>query len=244
MKRHLRVLLPLVSLVFFLSGCGIIDYFFLPVPDDTAQELYEVGTESMKEKNYYSAIEYFSSLRDRYPFSPYTPQAELSLGDAYFLNGDYLEAMEAYQEFEAMHPRHQEIPYVLFQIGVASVKSFSSVDRPQNQIAEGLQYLQRLREQYPSTEYAQSAEEYILKCRHLIAEREIFVADFYWRAGYYGSAWKRYQFVADNYPDLADIFDYAGKKAELAYLEYQKDQARLAREKREGSWKNKWFDWL
>jgi len=244
MKRHLRLILLLCILAFFVSGCGIIDYFYLPVPDDTAQELYEIGTEAMKEKNYYTAIEYFSSLRDRYPFSPYTPQAELSLGDAFFLNKDYMEAMEAYQEFEAMHPRHQEIPYILFQIGVAAYKSFTSVDRPQNQILEGVQYLQRLREQYPSTEYAQSAEEYIAKSRHILAEREIFVADFYWKSGYYGSAWKRYQFVVDTYGDLPEIMNYAGKKAELSYLEYQKDQSRIARENREGSWKKKWFDWL
>ncbi len=235
--------LLLLSVLLTTSGCGIIDYFFLPVPEDTAQELYEIGAEAMKEKDYYTAIHYFSTLKDRYPFSPYTPQAELSLADAYFLNTDYMEAMEAYQEFEAMHPRHQEMPYVLLQIGVSAYNSFQSIDKPQDQIGEGLQYLYRLRESYPGTEQAQIAEEYILKLRRILAEREIFVADFYWRAERYGPAWKRYQFVTDNFSDLEDLNEYAMRKGQLSYLRYQKQEAQVARDVTHGSWKL-WFRWL
>ncbi len=241
MKRLAVLLLLLAMLI--LPGCGIIDYFYLPVPDDTAQELYEIGVESMEEKDYYTAIEYFVKLTDRYPFSPYTTQAELSLADAYFLDGQYEEAMQAYMDFEAMHPRHEEIPYVLYQIGVSAYKSFQGIDRPQNQVAQGLQYLYRLRETYPGTEYAQAALDYIDKSRRLMAEREVFVADFYWSSSRWGAAWRRYQYVVDNFSDLEDIKKYASERSNYAYLEYQKERTKKAREKREGSWKD-WFKWL
>lgn len=225
------------------TGCGVLDYFFLPVPEDTAQELYEIGVMSMEEKDYYTAIEYFTKLRDRFPFSPYTTQAELSLADAYFLDEDYRMAMQAYVDFESMHPRHEETPYVLYQIGVSAYKGFTAIDRPQNEIAEGLQYLYRLRESYPETEYAEAAIDYIDKCRRKLAERELFVADFYWRTEQYSSAWRRYQYVVDNFSDLQDIKDYAKARADMAYLKTQAGFSKKAREHREGTWKD-WFEWL
>lgn len=77
-------------LLLSVSGCGIIDYYFLPKPEDTAQELYEAGVEAMKDKSYDDAAEYFGKLKDRYPFSPFTVKAEVSLGDAYFLEKNSL----------------------------------------------------------------------------------------------------------------------------------------------------------
>lgn len=242
MKRIL-VILSMCLMLVSASGCGVIDYFFLPVPEDTAQELYELGVMSMEEKDYYTAIEYFTKLRDRFPFSPYTTQAELSLADAYYLDEDYKLAMQAYMDFESMHPRHEETPYVLFQIGVSAYKGFTAVDRPQNEVSEGLQYLYRLREAYPETEYAEAAIEYIDKCRRILADRELFVADFYWRTGQYGPAWHRYQYVVDNFSDLEEVKKYAQARADMAYLKDQTEQSQEARETREGTWKD-WFEWL
>ena len=230
-------------LALVVSGCGIIDYYYLPLPEDTAQELYENGREAMYDKDYYTAADYFEKLKDRFPFSPYTPMAEIGLGDAYFLNEDYLAAVDAYKEFEALHPRHEEIPYVLFQIGVASYLSFTSIDRPQDQVVEGIQYLNQLKELYPETEYAQKADDYILRSRRILAEREVFVADFYWAASKYGPAYKRYQYVVDNYPDIEDASLYASRQAELAYLRYQREQTEAEQNRIYGTWTD-WLDWL
>ena len=53
-----------------LSGCGIIDYYFLPPPEDTAQELYENANDAMRDKDYQQAAEYYMRLKDNFPFSP------------------------------------------------------------------------------------------------------------------------------------------------------------------------------
>lgn len=243
MLKTLRLTVVSGLLLATLTGCGMIDYFYLPPPEDTAQELYEAGRDAMQEKDYYSAIRYFGDLTARYPFSPYTPQAEIGLGDAYFLNEDYLAAVDAYKEFEALHPRHEEIPYVYFQIGVASYKSFTSIDRPQPAIRDGLEYLYQLQELYPGTVYAEKGREYIVLCRSILAKHEIYVADFYWRRDRYVSAWKRYQYVVDNFPDLPEESAYAARRAELAYVRAQDDLSRGEWEKTHKTWKSI-FSWL
>lgn len=240
-----RVFLLFLSAFFLvsLSGCGVIDYYFLEPPEDTAQELAEAGYAAMHEKDYDAAIEYFTKLKDRYPFSPYTAKAEVSLGDAYFMDEQYRAAVEIYKEFESLHPRHEAIPYVLFQIGVANYKQFKSLDLPQSNMGEALEYFRRVENTYPETEYARGAEEYIHKCRRYQAEHEVYVADLFWQLEKYLSAWKRYEYITEEYSDIEDISKYATRRGKLAYFLYQKDNSKKELEKEQGSWKQ-WFDWL
>lgn len=229
--------------VLFLSGCGMIDYFFLPPPEDTAQELYENANDAMREKQYPQAAEYYSRLKDNFPFSPYTVEAELSLGDAYYLDERYPEAAEIYKEFESLHPRHEAIPYVLYQIGMSELKSFISVDRPTTTVQQSLEYFGRLRESFPDSEYAEKAGEEIRKARKILAEHELYLGDVFWNMKRYGPAWERYTYIVDNFPDVEDVSEHAREKALAAYYRYREQQSRNAREEIQGSWKD-WFDWM
>ncbi len=243
MRRSLLRLFALLPVLFMLNGCGIIDYFYLPPPEDTAQELFEAGNDAMREKNYAAAIEHFNTLKDKYPFSPYTLEAELSLGDAYFLDEEYGLAVDTFKEFESLHPRHEAIPYVLFQIGNANLLSFVSIDRPQTNIAEAYEYFVRLKQSYPDSEYAQKADDYLYKCRKYMAEHEIYVADFYWRTDRYLSAYYRYQSVLNKFSDVTEYQEYARERADIAFLKAQEQESTLERERYKGSWKD-YFDWL
>ena len=231
--KLLRLVVLLVCLI-ALPGCGLIDYYFLPEPEDTAQELYENAGDAMRDKKYGTAAEYYTKIKDNYPFSPYALEAELSLGDAYFLDGKYAEASEAYKEFESLHPRHEAIPYVLYQIGMSELKTFISVDRPTTMIQQALEYFNRLQELYPDSEYATKAGGEIHNCRKLLAEHELYLGDMFWQMKKYGSAWKRYTYIVENFSDVPEVSEHARSKAEAAYE---------SRRKQNGHW-SQWFDWL
>ena len=226
-----------------LSGCGIIDYFYLPPSEDTAQELFENGNDAMAEKDYVSAVDYYTKLKDQYPSSPYTLEAEISLGDAYFLDEEYVMAAEAYKDFEDMHPRHEAIPYVLNQIALSDMKSYRSIDRPTTALVEAVGYLERVQESYPNTEYASRAAELIIACRQQMAQHELYIADFYERAGKYGASWRRYNYVIENFSDLETEHAYAEQQSKSVYIKYLESLSKENRREQEGSWKD-WFNWL
>lgn len=242
-KPSIFTLLPCLLLTLYLSGCGIIDYYFLTPPEDTAQELAQAGFEAMEAKEYRRAITAFTKLRDRYPFSPFTSAAELALGDAYFLSEQYEAAVQSYLEFESLNPGHEAIPYVLYQVGMSYLRQFRSIDRPIDNLHQAMQYFQRLQQTFPQSPQARNAEEAVLETRTLIAEHELFVADFYWRRGQYGPAWRRYQSVFRDFKDIPEIAEYAERQGNFAYYRFQKQQSQLDREEREGTWK-RLLDWL
>jgi outer membrane protein assembly factor BamD len=242
--RNMLALAVLLCLAIGSLGCGkAIDKLFNPGPEETALTLYEAGEASLAAEEYGSAIQSFTKLKDQFPFSPYTMPGELKLADAYFRRGDMPQAIAAYKEYEALHPRDENIPYVLYQIGVASTYSFDSIDRPMSAVSDGLEHLNRLKQSFPETPYAKMADEYIAKSRRLLAEHELFIADFYWHSGRYVSAWRRYAFVAENYGDIDEIGRYATQRSRMAYLEHQRKAAEDERAEKHGSFK-KLFDWL
>lgn len=243
MYKSLVQFAGVVVLAAMLSGCGLIDYFYLPPPEDTAQELFEAGNDAMREKNYVSAAGYFTKIRDNFPFSPYAVEAELSLGDCYYLNEDWGDAAEAYKEFESMHPGHEAIPYVLYHIAMANVNGYPSIDRPTTPIEEAYFYFQRLAESYPGTEYASASKEKMQLCRKIMAEHELYYGDFYHRMGKYGSALIRYQYILDNFPDVPEIHEHARVKASDTFVKERSTRSEEVRESREGSWKD-YFNWL
>jgi outer membrane protein assembly factor BamD len=228
-----------------LAACGGSSDEFVPDPDPegSSAALFEEGNNAMREKNYMDSIKAFTRLKEEYPFSPYTIEAELSLADSHYLGEEWLLAAEAYKEFESMHPRHEAMPYVLYQIGVCDIKTYSSVDRPPTLVYEAESYLRRLREAFPGHEYARKAEILIEQCRRIRAEYEIYTGDFFFRTRNYQAAWRRYILLLRDFPEQEDLRAYAEKRRHEAYFLYVKATNEAKRRMREDTW-HSLFDWL
>ena len=237
------LLMGVLACSLFLNGCAFIDEYFLPPPEDTVQEVFEAGNEALRDKDYGKAVTYFNRIKEEHPFSPYAIRSELALADAHFLDEEYWMAAEAYRDFETLHPRHEAIPYVLYQLGMSLKNTYSSIDRSAAEVKEALEYFTRLQQEYPDTEHGMKAAEQIAACRKTLAQREIFIANVFWGMENYQAAYSRFQHVVQTYPDAKEEADYARTKGEAAYLKFRQWQAQAIREHQEGSWKD-WFSWL
>ncbi len=242
--RIKNLLLPLFLAAILAAQTGCAWFQRGPEPlEDTPQELAQAGVDAMEQERYKKAIEHFSDLRDRFPFSPHTPTAEVALGDAYMKSGNYDAAITVFTEFAEMNPRHEYMPYVLFRTGLAHYNKFTSIDRPQRNMQEALEYFRRVTQVYPETEYAEYSRYYKVQCRKKMGEHELYIADFYWRTKRYGSAYERYKYVMDNFEDLPEIVEYASERAKRSYYKHQEHVSNHKRGTDEGSWRD-WLDWL
>ncbi|WP_418503583.1 outer membrane protein assembly factor BamD, partial [Desulfovibrio sp.] len=160
-----------------------------------------------------------------------------------YLDEEYVLAAETYKDFESLHPRHDATPYVIYQTGMSLMKQFRSIDRATTILQEAHEYFARLQQVYPDSPYAKDAGEKMHTCRRLMAEHELYIADVFWHMEKYGPAWRRYEYVSENFPDVPEVASHAKEKSLAAYHYYKEEQGRLTREKRQGSWRN-WFTWL
>jgi outer membrane protein assembly factor BamD len=142
-----------------------------------------------------------------------------------------------------LHPGHEAIAYVLYQIGMADLKSFVSIDRPTTMIQEALDYFTRLQESFAGSQYAQAAAEQVHHAREILAEHELYIGDVFWNGGRYGAAWRRYSYILEHFQDVPEICKHAEQKAVAAYYRYREQESEGTLRKREGSWRD-WFRWL
>jgi outer membrane protein assembly factor BamD len=205
----LKCLLCLVCLAVSSSGCSSISTPSLPSfswssgpkADATAEALYEEGMRSFNEKRYARAIDHFSKLRTDYPFSPEITQVELKIADAYYLNQQYPEAINAFKDYQSMHPTNENIPFVLLRLGQAHFDQFTSTDRDQKntEIAKG--YFENVISTYPKSPQAAEAKEKLAKCLEYLAEHEFNVAFFYFKQEKYPAARDRFEEIVRKYKD-------------------------------------------
>ena len=172
-----------------------------PKADLTAEGLFEEGTRAFNEKKYVRAIDNFSKLRTDNPFSPLVTQAELKIADAYYLNQQYPESINAFKEFQSMHPTNENIPLVTLRLGQAHFDQFTSTDRDQKttEIAKG--YFETVVTKYPKSPEAAEAQVKLAKAIEYLAEYEFNVAEFYFKQEKYAAARDRFEEIIRKYKD-------------------------------------------
>lgn len=206
-KRNQK--LPLTAFLLFfllliggLTGCGCL---FGEKKTDTAEELAEKGMEYFEEEDYHDALKAFTTLKERYPYSRYAILAELKVADAHFHRKEYAEAIAAYADFLQLHPKNDAIPYVLYQIGECYYEQLLSEDRDQTPTRRAISAFQRLLKEHPFSTHAKTAKERIKDCRKLLAQHELYVANFYFKSKHYEAALSRFEGVLAGYRDVLPL---------------------------------------
>jgi outer membrane protein assembly factor BamD len=202
----MKCLLGLLCVAISSAGCSSISMPSMPSwggpkADATAEALFDEGMRSFNEKRYARAIDNFSKLRTDFPFSPEITQVELKIADAYYLNQQYPEAINAFKEYQSMHPTNEHIPFVLLRLGQAHFDQFTSTDRDQKntEIAKG--YFENVISSYPKSPQAAEAKEKLAKCLEYLAEHEFNIAFFYFKQEKYPAARDRFEEIVRKYKD-------------------------------------------
>lgn len=228
-----KFIAPLLLLAWF-AGCSSLSMPSLPwkssaKADPTEEALYEEANRNFNEKRYVRAIDNYSKILTDHPFSPLITEVELKVADAYYRNQQFPEAINAFKEFQSMHPTHEKIPFVVLRLGQAHFDQFTTADRDQKntEIAKG--YFETVINNYPQSPQAAEASEKLAKCLEYLAEHEFNVAEFYYQQERFPAARDRFEEIVRKYkgtPTAVKSLYYLGEsyrkeknslKANLAY---------------------------
>ncbi|MBN1849447.1 MAG: outer membrane protein assembly factor BamD [Deltaproteobacteria bacterium] len=187
--------------LFFLSACASIE------EDKSPEEYMEQGTRQMDRGSYEAASESFQNLKDRYPYSKYALIAELRMADALYLSSEYDLAFDAYDEFEKLHPKDKNIPYVIYQKGMCNFEQMTTIDREQRHTHKAKAEFERLVKRFPDSRYAERAIPHIRKCFIFLAEHEFYVGHYYYKTAKYQAALARFTYLITNYPDMGQHYE-------------------------------------
>ena len=230
---HLSRVFLLVMLL-ALGSCALLPEQVDKTKDWSPSQLYSAAKESMNDKNYEQAIDYFEKLEARYPFGKYAQQAQLETAYAYYKFGEPDSAIAAAQRFIKINPRHPNVDYAWYLMGLTNyTRGRSLIDKlfPQDVSERDLGTMRaahndfyELVKRFPNSKYATDSAQRIVHLRNNMARHEIHVADYYMRRGAYIAAANRASTVIEDYqrtpaiPDALVIMTRAYHKLDLDKL--------------------------
>ena len=185
---------------------------------DSAGNLYVDGVNLLQAKKYSKAIEKFSTLRENHPFDPLAIVASVKLGDVYFAQKEYVFAAGVYEDFFKSHPDDENVPYVLSRLGECYDKESLSIDRDQEFTLKAIERLTYLKNRYPTNTYTKESEPRLAKMIQKLADRELYVGEFYYRSAQYNASIVRLEYFLAKYPNAKGI-DKALLYLALSYRE-------------------------
>lgn len=189
---------------------------------NTPEGLFKLGEFYQKQERFEEAINQFKAISSKHPYSKLAAEAELRVADCYYKKEEFIEAFGAYKTFKELHPRHPSIDYVTYYAAESLREQLpSTVDRDLSQAAQAINYYEEIVSVYPNSKFANEAKEKRFKLIHMLADKELYVADFYFRQKKYIGALTRYDIFLQMFPQSTKVphaLLSAARSAKLAKL--------------------------
>ncbi len=169
---------------------------------DTPEGLFALAQEYEKDERYEDAIRKYTDVKNRFPYSSMAPKAELAIADVHFKEESFVDAQLSYVTFRELHPKHPQIDYVLFRIGLSYFKQLpETIDRDLSVANEAINYFNELINNYATSTHINDAKEKRDQAMKKLAEKEDYIGDFYFKRHLHESAIPRYENLLKKFPN-------------------------------------------
>lgn len=173
---------------------------------NSAEGLFTLGEFYEKQERYEEAINQYKTLSNKFPYSKLAPDAELHVADCYFKKEEFPEAFNSYRTFKELHPRHPRSDYVTFRAAESLREQLpTTVDRDLTNATQAISYYDEILTHYSRSQYEPEAKEKRFKLVQMLADKEVYIADFYFGQKKYMSALTRYEQFLQSYPQNSRV---------------------------------------
>jgi outer membrane protein assembly factor BamD len=180
--------------------------------------LFERGTETLNQKKWLTAREYFRQLVDSYPQSTYRADAKLGVGDSYLGEGSLeanVLAINEFREFLSFYPTHPRAAYAQYKLGMAHFYQMHGPERDQTETQEAITELTTFVNKFPPPNdngLMPEAKQHLREARDRLSDSFYRVGFFYHRSKWYPGAIDRFVEILKKDPE------YSNRDAVYYYL--------------------------
>ncbi len=224
-----KKLIGILLLCVVVSACGSSGkkekFAYVERPVET---LYSDATKQLKYKRYDRAVLLFEEVERQHPYSAWARRAMLMKAFAYYQDNSYDDAIQAADQFIALHPGNKDTPYAYYLKAICHYERIRDIGRDQNITNDAATALTDVVRRYPDTEYARDARLKLDLTFDHLAGKEMDVGRFYLMNNKHIAAINRFKVVVEKYQTTNHVPEALHRLVE-AYLELGiVDEARAA----------------
>jgi outer membrane protein assembly factor BamD len=207
MRPSFPLLLALCSLSSSLLACGGGGQGSLGYAGD-AKRAYTMALEQFYDEDCFEADPLLRRVRREFPYSRFAALADLRIADCQFMEGNYAEAIQTYNQFVRYRPSHVEVPYARYQVARANYEQIPgewllsppAYERDQYYAQETLRLLRRFMLDFPEDPLVAPARRMAEEAIELLAAHEMYAARFYFDRDHARAAAGRLRTLLRSYP--------------------------------------------
>lgn len=197
--KDLTTLATIALCALMISACASTEQ----IDTSTAEGAYKLAERYEKDERFEEAVIKYTEVKNKHPYSRFALMAELKIADVQFTRESYIEAQYAYQTFKDLHPKHPQIDYVTYRLGLSYFNQLpSTIDRDLSLAEKAILYFDEVMAAYATSQYAKEAGEKKSLALKMLAEKEMYIAEFYFKKKQFGSALGRYETVLKTYANI------------------------------------------
>jgi outer membrane protein assembly factor BamD len=204
-------------------------------------KLYSEATDKLNDADFVKCGKYYEKLEARFPFGPYSQQAQINAAYCYWKAQDTTQALVAIDRFIKLHQGNENLDYAYYLKGLITFNDdlgwlgrFTGQDlseRDPKAAKDAFESFKIVVERFPNSKYAPDSLDRMRYIVNSLAEADVIVARFYYQRGAYLAAANRAQMVIRDYdraPAVEEALYLLYKSYEkLGMVELSNDTARV-----------------
>ena len=208
-SNPIALLFALITALMLLGGCAGSE----GTKDDTdiwsEAKLYSEATDKLNDADFAKCGKYFEKLEARFPFGPYSQQAQINAAYCYWKAQEQAQALVAIDRFIKLHQGSPSLDYAYYLKGLITFNDdlgwlgkFTGQDlseRDPKAAKEAFESFKIVVERFPDSKYEPDALDRMRYIVNSLAEADVIVARFYYQRGAYLAAANRAQLVIRDY---------------------------------------------
>jgi len=238
---QITLLIALSFAALLLGGCADNN----GAKDDTdiwsESKLYSEATDKLNDGDFAKCGKYFEKLEARFPFGPYSQQAQINAAYCYWKAQEQTQALVAIDRFIKLHQGSENLDYAYYLKGLITFNDdlgwlgkFTGQDlseRDPKAAKEAFESFKTVVERFPNSKYAPDSLDRMRYIVNSLAEADVIVARFYYQRGAYLASANRAQLVIRDYdraPAVEEALYILTKSYEkLGMVQLSNDSARV-----------------
>jgi outer membrane protein assembly factor BamD len=191
---RMKFLLPM--LLIFAVGCSS-----GPVRDTNSAEGAFLSAEDYeKDERFEEAIQKYREVMNKHPYSRFAVESKIRIANIHYERENFVEAQTAYQLVKDLHPRHEKIDFITFRLAMSYFSQLpSTIDRDLSVAQKAILHFDEVMTSYPKSNFVSEAKEKKAEAIKMLAEKESYIAYFYFHRDMYDSALKRYEKILSQF---------------------------------------------
>jgi len=200
--KFLSKLIILLS-IFILNGCSKNDKEISLIKEinqeDEMIQAYKEGVKALDENDTFFAAKKFLEAELLYPQSEWASKSSLMASYAYYIEGNYSEALYNLERFLKTYPKDPRMDYVYYLIGLSYYENIEGEKKDIKPLIEAKNKFKFVIQNYPNTDFALDSKFKIDLINDVLASKEMYLGRHYIKKEKWVAAINRFKIVLNDY---------------------------------------------